>query len=381
MKKAFFISLIFTLFCISFSSDIITGSSDTDFFQSDSDISTPGPDNAHWQLKPDADTGSKVARCRKDTENNYGFNDFAVLSNVTPIDLSFYSTATLYLQSKLENADSGDYGELYINDDHIATFNSYHEWTDYSYNLDSYCSGSITIKFVWKSDSSGVDKGWRIEDVQVIAYGTGAADWQQVLYWDEDHSPYSGETVQLDISGWSSGINPSRVNFHYYDDSEWAWFAQVDNVHIYDNTKADLLATEEFEGSFPPSGWSVTENGDTDGIWRLNSFWSRTNWTGGNGSCADADSDGFGGGGLLMDTELISPDINCSGSTTVTLEFDIAYNDINLGDYFEIMVWSSYYVDEVFYEDFNEDLSNWNNEDLAPIQSTSLGSIKSLFSE
>jgi hypothetical protein len=380
MKRLFLILISVFIALLVFSNDLATINVNLDLFQNEGGIETPNENNAYWQLKNDPDRASKVARCRKDTENTYSDNDNATLSNSNPIDLSAYNQATLYLYTKLEAADSGDYGEIYVNGDLIDTIDTNHEWTQNSYNLDSYCGTQITIEFVWKSDSSGVDKGWRLDDIQIIASGAGSPDWQQVLFWDEDHSPYSGEHVELNISDWASGVNPSSVNFHYNDDSEWAWFVEIDNVYIYDNTRSNLLATEEFEGSFPPSGWTVTENGDTDGIWRSNSYWERTNWTGGDGHCADADSDGYGGSSLLMDTELITPDINCSSSSTVTLEFDVAYNDIGSGDYFEILVWSSYYVDEVFFEEF-DNLNNWDTEENgnSSIVQTSLGSIKTLF--
>ncbi|MGC9024846.1 MAG: PKD domain-containing protein, partial [Chloroflexia bacterium] len=91
------------------------------------------------------------------------------------------------------------------------------------------------------------------------------------------------------------------------------------------------LLEEHFEGTFPPAGWEVVNNGGNC-VWQRNDQWSpaRPNYAGGQGFCADADSDRCGSG-TLMDTELWTFPLNLTGATTATLRFVAAYNDIATG--------------------------------------------------
>ena len=91
------------------------------------------------------------------------------------------------------------------------------------------------------------------------------------------------------------------------------------------------LLTEDFEGAFPPAGWSVINNGGTC-VWTRNDAFAtaRPNYAGGDGYCADADSDKCGSGST-MDTELRTMVLDLSTATTATLQYVTAYNDIATG--------------------------------------------------
>ncbi|MGD8452449.1 MAG: choice-of-anchor J domain-containing protein [Phycisphaerae bacterium] len=91
----------------------------------------------------------------------------------------------------------------------------------------------------------------------------------------------------------------------------------------------------DFEGGLP-AGWTVVENGDVGGIWKTNTEWSRANEAGA-GLCMDADSDAFGTGSKLMDTELVTPMFNVPADAT--FEFDqyyrhlgTSYGDVDIND-------------------------------------------------
>ena len=81
---------------------------------------------------------------------------------------------------------------------------------------------------------------------------------------------------------------------------------------------------EDFEGAFPPAGWSLTNNGG-DCVWESTATTGRTNWTAGSGAAADADSDWCGSSlmttTVTMDTELRTPPIDLSGVTHAWLSF------------------------------------------------------------
>jgi uncharacterized repeat protein (TIGR01451 family) len=97
------------------------------------------------------------------------------------------------------------------------------------------------------------------------------------------------------------------------------------------------LLNEDFEGAFPPSGWTVQNNGGTCD-WQRNDFWAtpRPNYAGGEGFCADADSDKCGSG-TTMDTELRTMTLDLSTVTTATLSYITSYNDIaTAGDYGDV---------------------------------------------
>jgi hypothetical protein len=91
-------------------------------------------------------------------------------------------------------------------------------------------------------------------------------------------------------------------------------------AECYTVTGPVTLLFEEFN-SWVPAGWSVTDGGDTGYTWvqcnacayeNLNLFTTKV------GAVALIDSDYF----QAFDDSLVTPTLNCSGYTTVTLEFD-----------------------------------------------------------
>ena len=99
----------------------------------------------------------------------------------------------------------------------------------------------------------------------------------------------------------------------------FAALAAVKPVQIAKATTITILS-EDFEGSFPPSGWTV--HGDP--LWDRNDNWGRDNYAGGYGYCADADSDAYYGGG---DSELWTPSFSLEGYASAELSFIASYND------------------------------------------------------
>ncbi|OGD78303.1 MAG: hypothetical protein A2Y64_07075 [Candidatus Coatesbacteria bacterium RBG_13_66_14] len=212
----------------------------------------------------------------------------------------------------------------------------------------------------------------RLNDASLYYWDGESYDWSQILYWNVDHSPSGpGEAVNLDLSDGAGGF--LAVDFHY-NDAGWDWWAEVDQVVISDDSRADLL-TEQFESSFPPGDWTVV-NYQTYG-WARNDSCYRTNYAGGSGYCADADSDWW----YPQDTHLISPPVDCSGSTSVDLNFYASYNDIGGGDYFEVLLGVAEETETVTEDEF-DDLSNWTAVDegeYLDIQNTTWGEIKASF--
>jgi uncharacterized repeat protein (TIGR01451 family) len=79
---------------------------------------------------------------------------------------------------------------------------------------------------------------------------------------------------------------------------------------------------EDFEGTFPPSGWNVSDNIGGSPVWVRNDVTGRDNYAD-DGYCAIADSDYWGDPTPIpMDTDLISPVIDCTDLSDVFLAFD-----------------------------------------------------------
>jgi uncharacterized repeat protein (TIGR01451 family) len=86
------------------------------------------------------------------------------------------------------------------------------------------------------------------------------------------------------------------------------------------------LLEEHFEGAFPPAGWTITTSTATDCDWMQGD--PSDNLTGGSGYFADADSDDCGSG-TTMDTELWSPQLDLSSSSSLRLEFAYDYRHLS----------------------------------------------------
>jgi hypothetical protein len=80
---------------------------------------------------------------------------------------------------------------------------------------------------------------------------------------------------------------------------------------------AAVVLSEDFEGS--AAGWTIIDNNGRNVNWSFNNPENRTNYTGGGGNFAIADSDHYGN--KDMDTELRTPLLDLSSATTASLEF------------------------------------------------------------
>jgi hypothetical protein len=349
------------------------------------------PTNAYWQIIDDG--GDNVLACVMDG-GVYGLGDDCRIYNTDTMDFTEIETQLwLEFDISLVNESANDHCLLQMRDSDVSNWTTledfavdtvgyehraydliegaWGDWTEYD---------SVYMRFRWVSDGTGTDAGVRVNDVNV--YTPGETVWEQYLYWTSDHNPYGpGENVNLDISDSADGYGAVYVNFHYDDGGSWMWWCEVDQVEVGEDKHRQILE-EDFE-SWPPDDygeWTITELGSPDYVWKSNSSTGRTNYAGYSGYCADADSDAHYPGGI--DSELISPAMDCSDASDVYLFFIAAYNYLGSPEYFEVLV--GYETDPIehFFDDFEGDLSLWTITDAAGnlnIDSSSLGKIKGMY--
>ncbi|MFP4556227.1 MAG: InlB B-repeat-containing protein [Bacteroidales bacterium] len=96
-----------------------------------------------------------------------------------------------------------------------------------------------------------------------------------------------------------------------------------------------LLIDEDFEGAFPPESWNVLNNGG-DEVWLSSSSTGYSNYTGGSGKFADANSDNAGSG-TTMDTDLRTPTMDFSSMENPALtlrsyfrQLGSSYGDVDI---------------------------------------------------
>lgn len=88
-------------------------------------------------------------------------------------------------------------------------------------------------------------------------------------------------------------------------------------------------ATQTFDGTTVPAGWTVTDKASPG--WVFNDPGNRGNLTGGSGGFAMVDSD-HAGAGLTQDSYLTSPKFDLSKASGPTLEFDTYFKPYNTSD-------------------------------------------------
>lgn len=95
-----------------------------------------------------------------------------------------------------------------------------------------------------------------------------------------------------------------------------------------------VVLGEDFEGSFPPSGWTTTVGGDYSNQWYRNDYTSCANYTGGGGFCACNDDDYWYYGTQIDDNCLVSSYFDASEFDTYELRFRYTWADYNCEDAF-----------------------------------------------
>jgi hypothetical protein len=129
-------------------------------------------------------------------------------------------------------------------------------------------------------------------------------------------------------------LNAGRLAAQPQSLSQTVTFGQSDDgylVLVNDGTAEATVnlsvshpANQDFEGSFAPAGWQVQNLGG-DCVWNRNDTDGRTNYAGGDGFSASADSD-VCGSGTTMNTALVSPSFAVTAGSS--LDYVVSYRHL-----------------------------------------------------
>jgi len=334
-------------------------------------IEPPSEHNAQWNLFRLGEV-----RCDREGFDVYGSNDCASLMYMgQPINLCGYDGVLMRISYFQETADSGDYCELYLGDEdwHCTLFHTFEEtdgMSSVSLMLDDYYGvRDLKIYFVWYSDETGVDKGFRVYSIEIEGILWGEGDYTNVFTWDSDDVTGHQTLEVSDIEG-----NMACLAFEYKTEGDsQPWWA-IDNVEILAGGKSVLplqaggYGVEDFESG----GWYQDRHG-MPGEWEIDTDHATGDMSGANWQC---DSDAHPGSPYQAET--LSPWFNVQGLTNKGTEFDTWFSPMDAGDYASFGFYKAG-GDIIFYDDF-KDLHDWytgdSGHDVVP---TSWGAIKASF--
>ena len=336
-------------------------------------IEPPTEHNAHWYLYADSHV-----RCDREGLNVYGSNDCASLRYIgQPINLCGYDGVLMRIDYFQVTADEGDYCELYLgdDDDHYTLVHTFEDTDGHAYVSlmldDYYGTRDLQIFFVWVSDLSGVDKGFRMFSIEICGVLWGEGEYTNVFTWGSPDDVTGHQT--LDVS--EMGGTMVCLAFEYGTEvDQQRWWA-IDNVEILADGKSVLPLQAGGYGveDFSSGGWYQDRHG-LPGEWEIDTDHATGDMSGENWQC---DSDAHPGSPYQAET--LSPWFRVHGEKTVICEFDTWFSPMDAGDYASFGFYDSSAGDLMFFEQFH-DLDDWYAHDSGSnVVLTSWGAIKANF--
>jgi len=214
-----------------------------------------------------------------------------------------------------------------------------------NYDLNVYISTDSwgTSTLLWNEDSMGAFSDWVWYDTSMgTPLDLSAYDGLDNVQIGFQYAGTDGAQLSLDditVTATTSALGPVPPG------GSMPFIARVTvppGAVPGDFDVADITATpvqplplEQFEGAFPPAGWSVINYGGTH-VWQRNDYYGTPNWAG-TGFCADADSDAAGMGSV-MNTGLRTPSFSLGGYSSAQLEFGMDYYIWSGNEYGDVRV-------------------------------------------
>lgn len=185
-----------------------------------------------------------------------------------------------------------------------------------------------TVRYTWDIETrsetrtvsgkvTDANTGWPL--YSEVVYGLGSV-WTHPLTGE-----YRVEMPNLDytftVSAWADGYADAVVNVPAGEIV--ADFALESDASCAPGYTNDALFYESFDSCGLPAGWIVKDNAGTGAGWDFANDQGRANMTGGTGCFAISDSDYAGE--VDIDTEMITPAIDCSALNGVILDFKYSF--------------------------------------------------------
>jgi hypothetical protein len=340
-------------------------------------LEPPTEYNAHWNLFREHEL-----RCDRVGLDVYGCNDCASLYYMgQPINLAGYDGVRMSINYMQEAADSGDYCVLYLGDEdhHYTLFHTF-EGTDgpeyANFMLDDYYGvRDLHMYFVWVSDATGVDKGFRLYSIEITGINWGEGEYYENIFtWDSSSDVTGHQSIGVDWMLLHPNMN--CLSFEYGADSDTQGWWAIDNVELLADGESVLplqaggYGVEDFESG----GWYQDQHG-LAGEWETDTDRTTGDMSGANWQCDSAAHPGW-----LYEAETLSPWVDISDANMITVEFDTWFHPVGPGEYASLGIYSSGSDEHLMWLEQFEDLDDWlTDEDGSDIVETSWGEIKASF--
>lgn len=282
-------------------------------------------------------------------------------NQISWVELDLEGPGSLTFFWKVSSEFGHDYARLFIDESPQEwTISGDSGWEEVELAIPE---GSHTVKWSYEKDisgSAGVDAAW-LDDVrwnpgEVDRDGDGMFDWEEeiagtdptnfqsvlqisqirhladddsvVISWNSATDRVYSVEMAPDIGyGFTPIVSylPATAPLNVYTASVGGVDSACFRVAVSEITSgSDITLLEEyFISDTLPSGWQVIDNAGKGALWTFDNPAARTNDTGGVDGFAIADSDYYED--TSMSTTLVTPSMNCSSLTNITLEFKTDY--------------------------------------------------------
>ncbi len=338
-------------------------------------IEPPTEYNAKWYL-----FRSGEVRCDREGLNVYGSNDYAyILYMGLPINLCGYDGVLMRIVYMQEAADEGDYCQLYLGDDDMeyTLFHTFED-TDGTSSVilmldDYYGTRDLKMYFLWVSDETGVDKGFRIFDIEINGVLWGEGEYTNVFTWTWGSPDDVTGHQTFDVSDIDGNMVCLAFEYGTEEDTQ-GWWA-IDNVDVLTGGESVLPRQGGGYGveDFSSGGWHQDRHG-MPGEWEIDTDHATGDMSGENWQC---DSGAHPASSYHAETFSpwfrIHPLLN-----SVICEFDTWFSPMDAGDYASFGLYTA--TGDLVWRERFLDLDDWYSQDSGDdVVETSWGAIKAGF--
>jgi len=188
-------------------------------------------------------------------------------------------------------------------------------------------------KDTWIGDGAGFNTTNYGTDTRLVVGNNDQVEYRSLIQFDiPDTTATVGSAI---LSMYCDQVNGAPTNASVYGLNN-SWVEGTKNATTgaasWNDRMQSILLSEDFEGAFPPTGWSTDDNIGTGNTWQRNDFWGAENrvlnYGSGYSACAESDSSGLG---PAWNTTLYSPTIDLTAFTAANISYASNFQD-NAGD-------------------------------------------------